>query len=76
MVSASSECYAMVSSTRTLDGSTYTAYGIARNDPGGTPMQVEDISCNELLVARLVEVFNLCELPVDRLKQTIVDLLP
>jgi len=39
-------------------------------------MQVEDISCDRIFVEKMVELFNLCELPPERFYRIIEHLLP
>lgn len=41
-----------------------------------TLWQVEDISCDRIFVEKMVELFNLCELPPERLYRIIEHLLP
>lgn len=66
--------YALATSERfTEDGAPYIACGIS-NHSG--EVLLEDVSSNATLVSKAVDLFNLCGLPPERLKQTILDLIP
>ena len=66
--------YAVVTSERTTeDGTPYTACGISYLS-GET--RLDDVSCNTRLVDKMVELFNLCELPLERLKLAVLTLIP
>jgi len=52
------------------------SYGVQYLTPTGHFMQVEDISCDRIFVEKMVELFNLCELPPERLYRIIEHLLP
>lgn len=58
------------------DSVQYISYGIDYYATSGSVEHVRDISCNKTLVAKMVEMFNLCALPSNRLKHIITDLLP
>lgn len=68
--------YTLVSSPRSLEGRSYMGYGIAANGLDGDPVQIEDISCSQDLVGKMVDLFNFCQLPQARLRQAVTDLLP
>ena len=71
---ASAHPYAMARSERfTEDGIPYIACGISYCNG---EVLLEDVSSNANLVSKVVEVFNLCELPPERLKQTVLKLIP
>ena len=48
------------------------SYGVQYLTPTGHFMQVEDISCDRIFVEKMVELFNLCELPPERLYRIIL----
>lgn len=55
----------------------YTAYGIDLCDPkGDLTERLQDVSCNRDMVNKMVELFNLCGLPSERFKTTVLSLLP
>lgn len=54
----------------------YIAYGISYVGPRGRVAYIDDISCEKAIVAKMVEIFNTCELPPSRIKTAIVALLP
>ena len=53
-----------------------TVYGMICSVDGLAAETCGDISSNAGLVGKMVELFNLCELPPDRMKRVIIDLLP
>ena len=54
----------------------YTVYGMVCSVGGLSVETCEDISSHAGLVGKMVELFNLCELPPDRMKRVIFDLIP
>lgn len=61
---------------RNEDHVLYTAYGIDYHGVNGVQAHIGDISSEERLVSKLVELFNLCDLSPDRLKSAVLALLP
>lgn len=61
---------------RSEDNILYTAYGIDYHSSNGVQVHLGDVSCEEPLVSKMVEMFNICELPPDRLKSAVLALLP
>lgn len=69
--------YALVKEDRrNEDHVSYTAYGIDYHGANGVQAYISDVSSEESLVSKMVELFNLCELPPERLKSAVLALLP
>lgn len=69
--------YVLTSSNRaTEDNIPYTAYGIGLSTATGTIALLQDISCKEEIVHQMIDMFNACTLPMERLKATVICLLP
>ena len=69
--------YTLTNSERKSENNVnYTAYGISYIGPYGRVAYIDDISCEKAIVAKMVEMFNACELPPSRIKAAIVALLP
>ena len=52
------------------------SYGIAYHGADGQQIVLEDISCNQEFVSKMAELFTLCQLPPDRFKRAVIELLP
>ena len=52
------------------------SYGIAYHGADGKQIVLEDISCNQEFVSKMAEIFTLCQLPPDRFKRAVIELLP
>lgn len=66
-----------VSERKTCDQIPYTAYGLSFRAPDGHTVRcLEDISTSRQLVDKMAELFTLCQLPRERLIQTVTCLLP
>lgn len=77
VIVAVEQSYSLVSSLKTTcDHIPYTAYGIAYHGPDGTQMRIDDVSCDASVVSKMVEMFNVCQLSPDRLREAILALLP
>lgn len=61
----------------TEDHTRYTAYGIDANDARGNAVaRISDVSCDARMVKKMIDLFNTCRLPPDRLQHTVSELLP
>ena len=75
--STSYQNYYVVSSQKTTcENTPYTAYGIAWEGTNGSSTCIEDVSCEDELVAKMVEMFNVCRLDPRRLTDAVLALLP
>lgn len=59
-----------------LEGVPYHAYGLSYRGPDGVERLLEDISEDFAVVSKMAELFNLCQLPPDRLAEAVESLLP
>lgn len=62
--------------TTMKSGNSFVMHGMTCTVHGFVAEQFDDISPNLGLVSKMAELFNLCELPPERMKQAIVALLP
>lgn len=76
MQTVAAQGYSVVSSLFPHEGGSVVSYGLSFQGADGTSILIPDISCNGQLVTLAADLFNLCELPADRFKRVVIDLLP